>query len=76
MKLTQRQAKQLDDVVRHTRITRGKNEGKRKDGVMDIEHFDFRSFGKLIENKLVVPDEYGRGWFASDLGFQVWKGSK
>lgn len=76
MKLTQIQAKQLDDVVRHTRINRGKNEGKRKDDVMGIEYFDYRSFGKLIDNKLVVPDEYGRGWFASDLGFQVRKGDK
>ncbi len=73
MKLTPRQAKQLDDVVRATRITRGKNTGQRSQNSMDIDHFDHRSFFGLISKKLVSPAEYGTGWFASDLGFQVWK---
>lgn len=74
MKLSPTQLKQLDDVVRETRITRGKNAGSRKETFINVEHFDMRSFNKLIKEKLVSTSEYNTNdWYATDKGYQLWK---
>ena len=73
MQLTSVQLKQLDGVVRQTRITRGENAGKRKDSLITVEHFDMRSFNKLLTKKLVAPSEYDfERYYATELGYRVW----
>ncbi|AKO78232.1 hypothetical protein EN12_24390 [Vibrio cholerae] len=77
MKLTKAQSNQLNDMVTQTRITRGKNAGVRKDALVDINHFDMRSFNKLISEKLVAPSEYnGNEWYATENGYAVWLQTK
>ncbi|EQM48230.1 hypothetical protein D051_1079 [Vibrio parahaemolyticus VPCR-2010] len=77
MKLTKAQANQLNDMVTQTRITRGKNAGERKDALVDINHFDMRSFNKLISEKLVAPSEYnGNEWYATEKGYAFWLQAK
>ncbi|HGS4512434.1 TPA: hypothetical protein ACMDOZ_002130 [Vibrio cholerae] len=73
MRLTVAQLKQLDDVVKETRIIRGKNAGSRKDSLININHFDMRSFNRLIALKLVAPSEYHYdGFYATELGYTAW----
>lgn len=69
--LTNIQLKQLNDVVGQTLITRGRNAGERKD-TTPIDHFDQRSFKKLITQRLVAPSEYGTDWYATKFGYSVW----
>lgn len=77
MKLTKAQSNQLNDMVTQTRITRGKNAGVRKDALVDINHFDMRSFNKLISEKLVAPSEYnGNEWYAAEKGYAFWLQTK
>lgn len=78
VKLNEAQNHQLADMVKATRITKGVNKGKRKDGIsMCIRHFDLRSFNRLIHLKLVTVSEYNsEEWFATELGYQVWVENK
>ncbi|WP_425263569.1 hypothetical protein [Vibrio owensii] len=74
VRLTSAQVQQLNDVVTNTRITRGKNEGKRKESNFPIGHLDMRSFNGLIYGKLVEISEYNcNECFATELGYAVWK---
>ncbi|EOW9160806.1 hypothetical protein ACN1T8_001358 [Vibrio cholerae] len=76
MQLSVAQLKQLDDVVKETRIIRGKNAGSRKDTLINIDHFDMRSFNRLIALKLVAPSEYHHdGFYATELGYATWSAS-
>lgn len=73
MTLNATQIKQLNDVVTETRITRGKNAGKRKDNSISIDHFDMRSFKSLITKKLVTTSEYSLNlWYATERGYDAW----
>lgn len=77
VKLTNTQAQQLNDVVTQTRITRGKNAGQRKGSTISIEHFDMRSFNRLISCKLVAVSEYRHDeWYATEFGYNVWLQAK
>lgn len=77
-KLSKAQLSQLDDIVRETRFTRGKNKGSRKPmSYISIDHFDMRSLNKLISERLITVSEYnGDDWYATDLGYTVWMNSK
>lgn len=77
MKLTHTQFMQLNDIVMCTRVARGTRAGERKDTLSSIEHFDMRSFNRLIHDKLVAVSEYQYDlWYATDLGYQVWASTK